>query len=260
VTCREIDELIASSVAGAALPPQAQAHIANCESCQRIMAALDAAGGVEQLTSRRLEEIKAQTRANLTPVKPLAPTGVFVLWFLLIAAMAVDAGVAHFGTAGWEALGALRRIVVFGVLTASFGLLATMLARQIVPGSWVILRPPLAVAAALAMLTATFAILFTVHPEPNFVGTGLVCLSIGIECALSVALISLLVLRRGLVLNPIAAGALTGLMAGIASLALLEVFCPNPNKYHILAWHLGSAVASTVSAAGVGWVVARFRS
>lgn len=260
MTCREIDGLITLSDVGTALPPQAAAHIAGCESCQRMVAALGSTGRAEQPSSQRLEEIKARTQANLTPVKPLAPTGVFVLWFLLIAAAAVAAGLAHLGTAGWEALGVLRRIAVFSVLAASFGLLATMSAKQIVPGSVVILRPALAATAALATLAATFAILFTVHTEPNFVQTGLVCLSIGIQCAFSIALVYLLLLRRGMVLNPVAAGALTGLLAGIASLALLEAFCPNPNKYHILAWHLGAAVASTVSAAGIGWIVDRFRS
>jgi hypothetical protein len=68
-----------------------------------------------------------------------------------------------------------------------------------------------------------------------------------------------LILRRGVVLNPAAAGALTGLLAGVSGLTLLEIFCPNPDKYHILAWHMGAALVSTIGGAAIGWLVDRFR-
>ncbi len=258
MTCRQIEELIDLTAAGAALPPEGEAHIAGCESCRRLLAALRRTPGGDGPSALRLDEIKAALRPNIAPVKPLPATGVLVAWLLAIAALAVGAGIVHFGTAGWQALGVPRRIAIYTILIASFGMLATMLARQMAPGSRVILRPPVAVGAILAIFAATFAILFQVHPEPAFVQTGLVCLSIGIGVACGVALVFWLILRRGLVLEPIAAGALTGLLAGVASLALLETFCPNPNQYHILAWHLGAVVVSTLCGAGAGKLVDRF--
>jgi hypothetical protein len=39
-----------------------------------------------------------------------------------------------------------------------------------------------------------------------------------------------------------------------SGLTLLEIFCPNPNKYHILLWHIGAALVSTIGGAAMGWI------
>lgn len=260
MTCRQFEELILFSTPGAPLPSDAEAHLAGCAACQRLLAAFAKAAAVEPPSAQQLDAIKASTRSNLAPVKPLPRTGIFVLWFLLIAAAAVAAGISHLGTAGWEALGLVRRAAIYSLLAASFFLLATMLGRQVAPGSRLILRPSHAILAIFAVLAATLASLFQVHPEATFVRTGLFCLSLGIGCASAVGLICWLVLRRGSVLNPPSAGALTGLLSGVAALALLETFCPNPNRYHILAWHLGAVVLSTLGGLAIGQMVDRFRA
>ena len=58
-------------------------------------------------------------------------------------------------------------------------------------------------------------------------------------------------------LNRIAAGALAGALAGLSGLALLEIFCPNLNRYHILVWHLGAALTSTIVGILAGIVAQR---
>jgi len=260
VTCREIEESLALYAAGTAIPPEAAAHIAGCESCRRLLAAMRQSDASEPPSPDRLRQIQAQLRASLKPVKPLPPAGVLVLGFLLIAAAAVAVGAAHLGIAGWEALGLLRRTAVFAVLAAGLGLLSALLAREAVPGSRLLLDSRVAVAGVFAILTAIFATLFDFHQEPTFVATGLVCLAIGIECALPVAAFSWLILRKGTVLHPIVAGALTGLLAGLSGLTLLEIFCPNPDKYHVLVWHCGAALASTIGGAAAGWIADSFMS
>jgi hypothetical protein len=258
VTCRAIEDSFALYAVGAAIPPEVAAHIAGCESCRRLLAAMRQSDTPEPPSPESLRQIQAQLRANLKPVKPLSPARVFVLGFLLIAAAAVAIGVAYLGIGGWEALGPLRRAVVFGALAAGLGLLSALLAREIVPGSRALLDSRVAVTGVFAILAAMFATLFDFHAEPTFVATGLVCLAIGIECALPVAAFSWLILRKGMVLHPTAAGALTGLLAGLSGLTLLEIFCPNPNKYHILLWHIGAALVSTIGGAAMGWIADRF--
>jgi hypothetical protein len=113
------------------------------------------------------------------------------------------------------------------------------------------------IAGVLAIFAGIFVALFQFHPERTFVATGLVCLRIGLECAFAVAAISWLILRRGAALNRIAAGALAGALAGLSGLALLEIFCPNLNRYHILVWHLGAALTSTIVGILAGIVAQR---
>jgi hypothetical protein len=259
VTCRQIEEWIIPYAAGAAIPPEVAAHIAGCESCRKLSAAMRGPAEADLLSPDRLQQIQAQLRANLKPVEPLPDAGLFSLAFLLVAAAAVAIGTANLGTAGWQALDAFRKVAVFLVLETGLVALAILMAREMVPGSWVRLPPGLAVAAVLGIPAVIFATLFDFHQEKTFVATGLVCLEIGLECALPVAVICWLILRRGVVLNPAAAGALTGLLAGVSGLTLLEIFCPNPDKYHILAWHMGAALVSTIGGAAIGWLVDRFR-
>jgi hypothetical protein len=254
VTCRRIEESFALYAAAAAIPPEAAAHIAGCVSCRRMLAAMRQWDAPEPPSPERLRQIQAQLRANLQPVRPLPPARVFVLGLLLIAAVAVAIGAAHLGIAGWEALGPLRRTAVFATLAAGLGLLSVLLTREIVPGSHVLLDSRVAVTGVFAILAAIFALLFDFHAEPTFVATGLVCLAIGIECAVPVAAFSWLILRKGMVLRPTAAGALTGLLAGLSGLTLLEIFCPNPDKYHVLVWHIGAALVSTIAGAAIGWI------
>jgi hypothetical protein len=178
---------------------------------------------------------------------------------LVIAAFAAAIGVFELGTAGWRTLNVLQAAAVFTALAACSVLLALSLARQIVPGSRVLLPASWSVFGFLAIIGAIFVTLYQAHPEPAFVSTGLVCLRIGLECAAPVAALCWLVLRRGAILNPRAVGALTGALAGFSGLLLLEIFCPNLNAYHVLAWHLGAVLASTLGGTATGIIVEHFR-
>jgi hypothetical protein len=122
--------------------------------------------------------------------------------------------------------------------------------RVLVPAPWIVLGFPV-------VMGAIFATLFRAQPEALFVATGLTCLRIGLECALPVAAVCWLVLRRGAVLGERTAGALAGALAGLSGLLLLEIFCPNLNAYHVLAWHLGAAVVSTAAGMAAGMAAGR---
>lgn len=257
MTCRDAEAWIIQYAIGAA-PPAAAEHISGCESCKSLAEAIGKPNPVGPPPSAQLQQIKAKLRENLKPVKPLPPAGLFVAALLLLAAVAVTIGAADLGTAGWQALSILKKIIVFAGLTTGSSLLAFSLARQLTPGGATPVSTRLLLLAILIAVTAIFAALFSYHQEKTFVATGLVCCSIGLKCALPVAALSWLMLRRGMILNPVAAGALTGALAGLSGLTLLEVFCPNPNKYHILVWHLGAAIASAIAGSLIGVAIDRF--
>lgn len=257
MTCREVESLILPYARAAEIPPEAAAHIAGCASCgglARMLAKRDAAAGP---SPAGLARIKAEIAGGLKPVKPLAPASVLAGAYLLIAALGAAAGVFELGTAGWHALGGTQASAVFLALAVSSVALAVLLARQMAPGSRVLVPAPWIVLGFPVVMGAIFATLFRAQPEALFVATGLTCLRIGLECALPVAAVCWLVLRRGAVLGERTAGALAGALAGLSGLLLLEIFCPNLNAYHVLAWHLGAAVVSTAAGMAAGMAAGR---
>lgn len=257
MTCRDIDGLVIPYVSGADIPPEAAAHIAGCERCRRLIQAMRQQPPVTPPAAGQLKRIEERILADLKPVKPLASAGALWAALLLLAAVVVASGVTVLGTAGWHALAALQRAAVFTALAAAAGLLAFSTGGQMVPGS--ALRPPprLLIVAALGAISGICATLFVPRQESTFVATGLVCLRIGVTCAIPAALLLWLLLRRGAILNPMLTGATAGALAGLSGLTVLEIFCPNLNRYHILVWHLGAVLVSVAAGVVIG-VIAEY--
>jgi hypothetical protein len=254
LTCRDVEDKIIAYVSGAAIPPEAAAHIAECGRCRRLARAIQEARPADPPSPERLKQIEAGILADLKPVKPLAPGGALFFALMCIVTAVVAVGGAELGNAGWRALVPFQRIAVFTVLGTAAGLLAFSAGRQIVPGSKLFLSPYLLVATVLVVMSGIVAILFRPLQEATFVATGLVCLRIGLECAIPAALLLWLLLRRGAILNPMLTGATTGALAGLSGLTVLEIFCPNLNEYHILVWHVGAALASAVGGMVIGMI------
>jgi hypothetical protein len=254
VTCRDVEGLIISYASGAPTPPEAAAHIAGCERCRRLARAMGETREFAPPSREQLEQIEARVFADLKPVKPMLPASVLVFALVFILMIVVVVGVVALGIAGWQALNLLQRSVVFTALTAATGLLARSTSRQIVPGGRLLLSPYRLVIAVLAVMIGIFTMLFHPREESTFVSTGLVCLRIGLECAIPAAFLLWLLLRRGAILNPMLTGATTGALAGLSGLTVLEIFCPNLNAYHILVWHLGAVLTSVVGGMAIGLI------
>jgi hypothetical protein len=258
VNCRQAEQHIAAFASGRPIPAEAAAHIAGCEHCRKLAAAMGAPDGLVPPDAEQLQRIKAQMLRNLKPVTVIPRAGVIFALLIAISLAAAAIGAWKLGIAGLQARDAIQRIAVFTSLAAGLILLATSLGREIAPGSRVVFPPAQSIAALLAIFAGVFAFLFEVRAEPAFVATGLVCLRIGLEFALAVAAVSWLVLRRGVSLDPVRAGALCGALAGLSGLAVLEIFCPNLNRYHVMTWHLGAAVVSVAAGAFAGWIARRY--
>lgn len=259
MTCRQVERWIVDYAASQPVPSEAAAHIAGCVHCRSLAASIGYPDAPVALGPEQLQGIKSGILADLRPVKPLARPVALCGALLAISVAAVMIGASELGIAGWEARDTVQRIAVFTVLVAGSGLFAFSLVCEVVPGSRMLVPVTGSIAGILATCGGIFAISFQVHQERAFVATGLVCLRIGLECAVAVSVIFWLVLRRGAALNRVAAGALTGALAGLSGVALLETFCPNLNKYHVLAWHLGAALASTIVGTVAGTIAQRTR-
>jgi hypothetical protein len=254
MTCPDVEGLIIAYASGAAIPPEAATHIAGCERCRRLARAIAETHQGTPPSPDRLREIKAGILADLKPVKPLAPAGGFFFALMVILLGVAAVGRATLGIAGWRALSPSLRIFVFTALAAAAGLLAFSLVRQMAPASRLLPSPYLLVIMVLGIIASLFGTLFQPHEESTFVATGLVCLKIGLTCAISAALLYWLVLRRGAILNPILTAVTAGALAGSSGLTVLEIFCPNLNEYHILVWHLGAALLSATGGLAIGFI------
>jgi hypothetical protein len=247
-----VESFIIPYASGAAIPPEAAAHFAECERCRRLALALSAQQDPAPPSKEQLKRIETAILADLTPVKPLAPAGLRFAMFLLAVLLVSAVGAAALGTAGWHALGLLQKLTVFVALAAGASGLAFSAGRQMIPGRSLLIPPYWLVAGVFAVLTVLVLGLFHPRPESTFVATGLVCLRIGLGYAAPAAFLFWLLLRRGAILDPPMTGATAGALAGLTGLTVLEIFSPNLNLFHILIWHFGAAFTSVAAGLAIG--------
>jgi hypothetical protein len=254
MTCHDMEVLIISSAPGVTTSPEAAAHISACESCGRLVRELGKAGPASQFSPELLDRIEARLLADLKPAKPLPPARVLTSTLMFTIVVVAAVGSAALGIAGWRALSLLQKNSVFPALAAGAGVLAYTAVWLMVPGTRLTRSPYLYVLAVLGLMAAICITVFDPREESTFVSTGLVCIRIGLECAVSATVLFWLLLRRGSILNPMLMGATVGALAGLSGLAVLELFCPNLNEYHILVWHLGSVLVSTGGGLAIGTI------
>jgi hypothetical protein len=255
VTCHDMDGVITSHSRSSVLPSEATEHIAGCERCRRLVRVLHETREVPTRSADHLKQIQSAMLADLRPVQPLAPSRVFLSAFVTIFLAVVAVGSLQLGAYGWGVLSALQRIVVFATLATGAGLLAFSMVRQMAPGGKHAIRPSLLPIGILVLLMLVIAAVFHSQEESAFVVNGLRCLRGGLTYAIPGAFLFWLLLRRGAILYPKPIGATAGGLAGLIGLTVLEVHCPNLNRYHILVWHLGVILVSALGGLALGAAV-----
>jgi hypothetical protein len=247
--CRDVEDVLATSNTGETvnLMPSVRAHIEECKSCQEFARILELPSADVQVDSSQIDRLQKMIVGDLRPVRPLLPLWVFLSAFALIFVGLSCLGVFYLGPYGWFMLMPGQKIAVFATLAASAALLAFSLARHMVPGQKSPLRPGLLPIGLFVLLCLVVASVFQVRVDPHFLRSGEACLKAGIPYAIPAAFLFWLILRRGAILSPRVAGAITGMLAGLVSTTVLEVHCPNLNVWHILIWHVGFALLGLVT-------------
>ena len=82
--------------------------------------------------------------------------------------------------------------------------------------------------------------------------TGIACIRNGLVNSIPALFGFWLLLRRGAILHAKLVGAAAGMLGGLAGLTVLELSCPNVNVFHILVWHCGGVLISSVGGALLG--------
>jgi hypothetical protein len=259
MNCRDLERIVIERDISATSPfsPEAEAHLLTCSRCKEIVGALRMPFGEETVTSAALSRLANGLAADLLPRQPLSPTGFYLTAFLGIYASIVAFGVFREGTLALSAMNLVQILSILCTLGACALLLASSLVLQMVPGSLHRFRPEFLPTAVVATLSLVVAVLFQFRDETRFWERGWACLRMGVPFALLAAGPFWLVLRRGAILSPRAAGAAAGLLAGLGGTSVLEIHCPNLDLSHILVWHVGVSVLGSLCGLGAG-VAAEF--
>lgn len=255
MTCRDMDDLMSSGPENAILRPEAVKHLVSCPNCRRLKHVLDESRETSGPSESQLKRIRAGIVDNLQPVRPLAPSRFFLFACAIIFLCVVAVGAMPFGINGWEALNTAQRIAIFVTLIGSAVLLASSLVRQMVPGSKYAFAPSALPIGILSVLMLIIAISFRSQEESAFVANGLACIRNGLTYSIPAAFLFWLILRRGAILFPKLIGAAAGGLAGLVGLTVLELNCPNLNVFHILFWHWGVVLISSLAGAFLGAAV-----
>ncbi len=184
-----------------------------------------------------LDRISGKVLSNLQPVRPLPPAWVIALVLQLIFLGVAILGATGLGMNGIRLLTGVESGLIFWVLS-SVGRLASMAAAaEMVPASRGRVDPRILVVSCTLALAAVFAILFHDYRMDRFVSEGVRCLIAGLLHAVPAGFLIWLVTRRGLTMNPVAAGVAAGTLAGMAGFGMLELHCPIQKAMHLMVWH-----------------------
>lgn len=203
-----------------------------------------------QVRPELAQAIAERMGRDLSPVRPLRPTGFYVAGFALIFLAPIAAGLGMLRASGIARMSPAMIAIAFGGLAICGGLLALSLAAEMSPGSRRLAPPVALTGGILFALAAMFWALFPYQPETSFWLNGAKCLLLGIAFAVPAVAVAWGLLRRGAVLSPAVSGAAAGLLGGLAGMAVLEIHCPDLNVAHILMAHWGMALACTAA----GWL------
>lgn len=193
-----------------------------------------------------VSKIEARLTTNLVPVEPIARPIAFALLFIAALVAISVLSLVLLRVTGWNSMDMLTKAAVFGALSAAVSVLALSLAQQMVPGSRVYVSSISLLGGVGVFLLVVFACCFQIQAEPRFLSSGLVCLQVGTPFAIPMALLLYWIVRRGLILSEPRVFATVGFLAGLVSVTVLELHCPNFDLLHILTWHLGIPVAGAI--------------
>jgi hypothetical protein len=206
-----------------------------------------------------LDRIEASIQSSLHPVRPTPSTSVLTAGMLLLCAAVALAGATRFGFFGFQALSVTARVIILSILALLTGIAARELVSHWTPGSRHYLTPRWLVAWVCATLLGVFALLFSDYHATHFISAGLICLTVGLLHAAPAAGLAAWFLRRGLAVEPVAAGAIAGTFGGLSGVTMLELHCANLEAPHVLFWHVAVVPVSAALGALAGWAIRAFK-
>lgn len=184
-----------------------------------------------------VERVSKTVLPSLRPVRPLPSPGVIALGLQMIFLLVAILGATYLGNNGVRVLSGAEGVLIFVALSFLARLASSASAAEMVPGSKTLVDPRILLASCTVAFVVVFAILFHDYRMGRFFSEGIACLGAGLFQAAATGILLWLVLRRGLILNPVAAGVAAGTLAGLAGFGMLELHCPILKAMHLMVWH-----------------------
>jgi hypothetical protein len=207
-----------------------------------------------------LDRIAKSLGPNLLPVRPIAPPWLLASGLVLIAVAVATAWAGGLGFFGIRNLSGIQRAFIYSLLALLTWLAAASCVGEMIPGSRRLVSPRFLLGASSLTLLAVFALLFRDYQTIDFLRQGIACLTAGLLTAVPTALAIWFVMRRGFAVNPVNAGMVSGTLAGLAGVTMLELHCPNFEVFHVVLWHTAVILVSAAAGAAMTARLARRKS
>src|SRR5579884_2766456 len=251
MSCDEVTEILCGAKPAG---PEVASHLESCAACRSLAGAFQTEP--KPVNTAVLDRVKTQVLGAVAPVRPMPTRTALSLAMFVIFAVVAVAGGFLLRMDGVRALTPVERAVIFSAVGLAALAASTLTASEMIPGS-ARMRARTLFAALVLAIEAVFLVVFRNYSMGRFVPQGVACLIAGLVCALPAALLVLLVVRRGAVLQRASAGAAIGMVSGLAGLAALELHCPILLTWHVAVWHVAVVVIATAVGALIGAVVNR---
>lgn len=258
--CKLIDAELDRQFAGrgSQLSPEVLRHLDECERCRTLYSYLAQELPADTVPGEVEHQIVGTIQGSLKPVFRLRSNAAIAAQLMIVFLLISAAVISRMKVAGFEVMSLPQLIGISTIFSSGVVLLALSLAWQMRPGS---LRriPEWASAGILAAgLLVGIVLLFPWKAPDAFVVRGWRCLRTGLVLAVPVSLVFWSLVRRGAPLNLRSLGGTVGAIAGLLAVTVLQYTCDLQNVGHLLVWHGGVLVVSTLAGALIGDRISRF--
>jgi hypothetical protein len=225
--------------AAAPPPPEAVAHLDECERCSEIYRWMHEDRTGDSVPADLEERLRGRLCASLRPVRPLPPGWILAVCFAGVFGFLTALFLAYSGWAGVGNMSLTQALVVGAVLSFSAIFLSISLSWQMIPGTFQKVPAPALIGVFGAGFFAVVGTLFTWESPVELLGAGWGCTLHGLYVAIPVAGLLLLLASRGAPLSYSMLGSSLGATSGVLAVTVLQFSCPNQHAGHLLLWHGG---------------------
>lgn len=202
----------------------------------------------------RLAQVREKFAASASPVRPLPSNGTLTAAIVAVFAVLAIALAAPFGYHGFAKMSTAAVCVDYSAIALLAAVLAGIVISAMIPGSRRVLSSLAGAAAAALLLCTATLLLFPDFDMTRFVARGIPCLRLGTLCAIPGGLAVWALMRRGFVTDSMRAAMAGGALAGLLGIAVLALHCPIFTAPHIIVWHVGVIVVTSIAGALAGWI------
>jgi len=258
--CKLVDAELDKQFAGrgSQLALEVQRHLDECERCRTLYRYLEEEFPIGTVPREVEHQIVQTIQGSLKPVSALRSTAAIVAQLMVVFLLISAAVISQMKVVGFEVMNLPQLIGISMILSSGVVLLALSLAWQMRPGSLRRIPEWASIGILAAGLLVGIVLLFPWKAPNAFVVRGWRCLRAGLILAVPVSLVFWFLVRRGAPLSPRSLGGTLGAIAGLLAVTVLQYTCDLQDIGHLLVWHGGVLVLSTLVGALVGDCLSRF--